>query len=407
MEQNYPQQTVNLTVYGYKGPFVNKPVISIYYNDVLIGDVTQNEIRVFEVAVPGRLMFKYKHLTVYLPITSANGVQVDFDRFSGGLLMQQWLPTVHKENEVFNRKPQKEKKKFDFWGFVKKRKKEIIICLAALAVIIAMFFIADAINNAILTDKVQAYLDGKLFLTGEYVKGESADVYAFEDGCARHEDWMFDKVFESLDDPAVPYKADGSLFSNEVMLKYKNGKNWSYLVYVEICDDGSVDYLYGGWKEITMDEFNALKAAATCTHTFQEKVIAKATCTSEGEVVKTCTACGYEETQTFDSLGHVYKDKVCTRCGEEKPREKSDIKANTWYTYGGVLAFKNCEVISAGPMGNGMAVHYYPVCSSCHVAAEMSALAGPEPNYPISKIYTCRNCGEWTTVEMKVGNFGN
>ena len=262
MEQNYPQQTVNLTVYGYKGPFVNKPVISIYYNDVLIGDVTQNEIRVFEVAVPGRLMFKYKHLTVYLPITSANGVQVDFDRFSGGLLMQQWLPTVHKENEVFNRKPQKEKKKFDFWGFVKKRKKEIIICLAALAVIIAMFFIADAINNAILTDKVQAYLDGKVFLAGEYVKGESADVYAFEDGCARHEDWMFDKVFESLDAPAVPYKADGSLFSNEVMLKYKNGKNWSYLVYVEICDDGSVDYLYGGWKEITMEELETLRQAA-------------------------------------------------------------------------------------------------------------------------------------------------
>jgi len=176
---------------------------------------------------------------------------------------------------------------------------------------------------------------------------------------------------------------------------------------ITLHNDGTVEHGYEDWREITEEELEAMRLPMICQHSFRENVLSKASCSQEGKVLKICTICGYEETKTFDSLGHVYKDKVCTRCGEEKPREKSDIKANTWYTYGGVLAFKNCEVISAGPMGNGMAVHYYPVCSSCHVAAEMSALAGPEPNYPISKIYTCRNCGEWTTVEMKVGNFGN
>lgn len=404
MEQTVETQTVNLTIYGYKGKFINTPVISIYYNGVFLGDVTQNEIKVFEVTVPGNLLFKFKSLSAVLPISGANGVQVDFDRINGGLLLQQWLPIQPKENEVHNRKPPKEK--FSFKKFWKNHKWKVILCAAALAVLIAMFLVADAINNTILTNKVQAYLDGKTFIEGEYGWDESADVYRFEDGKVYYDCWRYNEFFTKMEDTGWPYKVKGELFGDYLSI-YANDGSWYSMLGIKLNHDGTVEPAYEEWRQITMEELEAMRLPMICQHSFRENVLSKASCSQEGRVLKTCTICGYEETQTSSSLGHVYKDNVCTRCGEQKPPEKSDIRANTWYTYGGVLAFKNCEVISAGPMGNGMAVHYYSVCSSCHVAAEMSALAGPEPNYPISKIYTCRHCSKWTTVEMKLGNFGN
>ncbi len=83
-----PADLTKLTVFGYTGKFSNHPVISIYFNNVFIGEISQNEIKTFNVPAPGMVAFKFKRAAANIAMTGEMGVQLDFDRVYGGLIAQ-------------------------------------------------------------------------------------------------------------------------------------------------------------------------------------------------------------------------------------------------------------------------------------------------------------------------------
>lgn len=83
-----PSDLTKLTVFGYTGKFSNHPIISIYFNNLLIGEVSQNEIKTFSVPAPGMVTFKFKRASANVAMTGEIAVQLDFDRTWGGLIAQ-------------------------------------------------------------------------------------------------------------------------------------------------------------------------------------------------------------------------------------------------------------------------------------------------------------------------------
>ena len=83
-----PAELTKLTVFGYTGKFSNHPVISIYFNNVLIGEISQSEIKTFNVPAPGMVTFKFKRASADIAMTGEMGVQLDFDRVYGGMIAQ-------------------------------------------------------------------------------------------------------------------------------------------------------------------------------------------------------------------------------------------------------------------------------------------------------------------------------
>ncbi len=58
----------------------------------------------------------------------------------------------------------------------------------------------------------------------------------------------------------------------------------------------------------------------TCSHSYTETSRTDATCTAEGIIVITCTACGDEKESYIPELGHNYVSGVCSRCGASEPQ---------------------------------------------------------------------------------------
>ena len=83
-----PSELTKLTVFGYTGKFSNHPVISIYFNNVFIGEISQNEIKTFNVPAPGMVAFKFKRAAANIAMTGEMGVQLEFDRVYGGVIAQ-------------------------------------------------------------------------------------------------------------------------------------------------------------------------------------------------------------------------------------------------------------------------------------------------------------------------------
>ncbi len=55
----------------------------------------------------------------------------------------------------------------------------------------------------------------------------------------------------------------------------------------------------------------------SCAHEYTLSVT-YATCTKNGEIVKTCTKCGRVETEKTSPTGHNYVSGVCTDCGDRQ-----------------------------------------------------------------------------------------
>ncbi len=141
-------------------------------------------------------------------------------------------------------------------------------------------------------------------------------------------------------------------------------------------------------------------------HEFGEYVTLKEaqSCQAPGSKKRNCVNCGYEEISTVNG-SHTYVNKRCTECGAEKQPEKSyKVKANTWYTYQDILHFQNIELELASSVGQGkgMWVAYYFVCQHCHSIDETLRTNVPEFNYPISRLFTCEVCGDFTTVKIEL-----
>lgn len=171
---------------------------------------------------------------------------------------------------------------------------------------------------------------------------------------------------------------------------------------------------YGGvWTPISLEEALAIEAESNaqyaitkCEHEFgSAQVIKKSTCSTNGEEKQVCTICGYEQIEKIKKLGHNYVNKVCSVCGTKKTAEKSDIKANTWYTNGEGVRCQNIQLVDVTPLNNkkGMQVAYYFVCQHCHAIDDSLLCSVPEFNYDIEKIYTCEECGKTTIVKIELG----
>lgn len=81
-----PADLTKLTVFSYTGKYSNYPIISIYFNNALIGEISQSEIKTFNVPAPGMVTFKFKRATADVAMTGEMGIQLDFDRTWGGLI---------------------------------------------------------------------------------------------------------------------------------------------------------------------------------------------------------------------------------------------------------------------------------------------------------------------------------
>ena len=206
----------------------------------------------------------------------------------------------------------------------------------------------------------------------------------------------------------------GHLIKRKEIPKAKNSNygtesgRWVYGPSVLLEENGSftlTNVIGEPYTETTLDYVNSIRTQILCEHEFgEETILQKATCSEEGEIKHTCEICGYTENQPSSKLEHNYINKICTECGTEKQPERAyNVKPNTWYVRNNVLFYQNCKVLSASNGTTRIIVNYKAVCQDCHAVSEMPYLAGPEINYPISKIYTCEYCRSSTIVKFRIG----
>ncbi len=146
----------------------------------------------------------------------------------------------------------------------------------------------------------------------------------------------------------------------------------------------------------------SLSDSVPCFHKFGEYVILKeaVSCQEPGNRKRICEKCGYEEISKIQGQ-HNYSNGTCILCGEKKLAKKSDIDANSWYTYKPFpqLKIQNCEIYDVSSGGTSLLVSYYPVCSHCHAGGTMSMVAVSDEQ---TRYYDCPECDGTTTVVFKI-----
>lgn len=290
--------------------------------------------------------------------------------------------------------------------FVFMRKYKIIFFIIIGAVL--LFFVVNSIYSAVISQKVQNFLDGKTFLEDCYREGYYASAYHFSGNTVTEEYWRMKEyeIVGNINDTGKKYRVSASLLSKRIDIKLA-GDSYSELQ-LTIDDNGKIVPLFkaNNWSQISYEKLAALRLQYMCDHEFGPEIITQeATCSVSGQVSLTCSKCGYTKTQPTQRLEHTYQNRVCLVCGAEKQPEKADIDANSWYVYEDVLYIQNCLVKSAISVSNGrgMMVTYHAVCQHCHAIEEYFKMAGPEVNYPVDKIHICDWCGKNTIVKFKIG----
>ncbi|MBQ6819507.1 MAG: hypothetical protein IJP35_07890 [Clostridia bacterium] len=294
-------------------------------------------------------------------------------------------------------------------AFLKKPKNLIFAIVAIIIAIVLVCIITNAIRNAVITKQVQSYFDGKTFILENE---NTTSVYTFKQNTMGQESWWTsDKSSYGNINEMVPYKIKRDSGSKNFRLWHveKETGRWVYGSIILFGENRSfvlTDYLGDNYIETTMDHVNNIRTKKLCNHEFgEETVIKEATCSSGGEITHTCTNCGFTEKQSTSTLEHNYINKICTECGAEKQPERAyNVKPNTWYVRNDILFYQNCKISSASSGTSHIMVSYYAVCQNCHTISEMPYLAGPEINYPVSKIYICEYCQSSTIVNFRIGD---
>lgn len=295
----------------------------------------------------------------------------------------------------------------------KKTLKRCLIIVLVLVLLTATVFIFKWIDTRGRENKAIAYLNNKTFVLDEgtnSIWGRIIWILNFKDGRIFVE--KLTSGTESAEKSVAQYEdctIKASIFNEDIALQ-NNSSNT--LLLLTLRDDGTVVNLtYHDeepiWKETTNEEVAQLRAGFLCdSHKFSQwTVILSPGCATKGKQQRTCENCGYLESESIESLEHNYQNKVCTICGAKKqPQKAYDIEANTWYTYQDVLHFQNIKLHSASSVSNGkgMMVSYYFVCQHCHSVDDAMKTNVPEFNYPISKVFTCDECGKFTTVKIEL-----
>ena len=88
-ENNAAQPKGRLTVFGHDEWFITNPKIEVYFNNVLLGTVSRDEVKTFNVNYPGVVRFKYSFRSAQIEMNSAKmSVQLSWNRATGALIAE-------------------------------------------------------------------------------------------------------------------------------------------------------------------------------------------------------------------------------------------------------------------------------------------------------------------------------
>ena len=116
-------------------------------------------------------------------------------------------------------------------------------------------------------------------------------------------------------------------------------------------------------------------STSQCNHNFVTDSIKPPSCAKEGEIVSKCTKCGTKKTESYPKDAHTYNLGVCTKCGAAEPKPQCNHNFRT------VIEVKELTCKQNG--------EYILRCSKCGV--EM-----PKSVTKLSHVYengACVNCG--------------
>ncbi len=284
------------------------------------------------------------------------------------------------------------------WGCIKAKKKVLICIAGAVLALIILLTVATAVKGANIKKKIAEKYDGQYY---KEIFGESYGYfYAFKDGKLAVE--SNDSYGGTEGDITVfsDYKIKTSLLENTAWV-VQNGRKWVRFQ----LEDGEIGFSkYEEISPTTLEQMELLRSTLLCGgHEWEETVTSTATCTQEGEKKKVCKKCDATETYTY-TASHEYKNDRCVSCGKEKPREKTTLTGNTWYTYTKIPALKvqNMSVTNATVFGQGRGVYVtgYYFCAQCRTFDKSLSMRAPEYGYDVTTIYACDVCGHRTTVIM-------
>ena len=296
-------------------------------------------------------------------------------------------------------------------AFLKSHKRLTIAVVAVLAVIAICITVVTVLHSA-RAKKIEQAQVGMCYIMNYKLVDHYTEIWYFQEaGYSQLFISYTDETRQNIDYMSGSLKEIYGDYSIKISLFGQHYWNFSK---IKVNDEMKITN-YGEWvvTPISLDEARAIEAESNaqyaltkCEHNFgAAQVIKKSTCSTNGEEKQVCTICGYEQIEKIKKLEHNYVNKVCSVCGTKKTAEKSDIKANTWYTNGEGVRCQNIQLVDVTPLNNkkGMQVAYYFVCQHCHAIDDSLLCSVPEFNYDIEKIYTCEECGKTTIVKIELG----
>ena len=149
-----------------------------------------------------------------------------------------------------------------------------------------------------------------------------------------------------------------------------------------------------------------LQVWENCSHTFGNWSVTNATCTAEGSQTRTCTECGYTETEVINATGHSWTNasctaaKTCTICGVT---EGSMLD----HGYESAVTVPTCTT-------NGFTTHTCTACGDTYTDSVVSAtghnydavVTAPTCTEDGYTTHTCSVCGD-TYTDSVVGPTGH
>ena len=262
------------------------------------------------------------------------------------------------------------------------------------------------------------------------VISDNDEYYDYNNTATQWISLTFDEKFDDfsatdINKNGLTLKWDGISEKCGVFIEQLVGDEWKEIA---TLNDGSVGkYAVSGLAESTKYEFRIrafknygsetgyseckMLEVSTC-HVFGKwQTTVKPTCTEGGEMIRSCSVCGAEETKTIDALGHDYSDRWtvdeeadCVNDGS-KSRHCSRCDAKTDVTV--IEAKGHTEVVDKAVAATCTADGYTEgkhcsVCSTVIVAQEKIAATGHkyvetvvEPSYSNRgyTLYECSVCG--------------
>ena len=262
------------------------------------------------------------------------------------------------------------------------------------------------------------------------VISDNDEYYDYNNTATQWISLTFDEKFDDfsatdINKNGLTLKWDGISEKCGVFIEQLVGDEWKEIA---TLNDGSVGkYAVSGLTESTKYEFRIrafknygsetgyseckMLEVSTC-HVFGEwQTTVKPTCTEGGEMIRSCSVCGAEETKTIDALGHDYseqwtvdeeadcvndgsKSRHCSRCDAKTDVTVIEAKGHTEVVDKAVAATCTADGYTEGK--------HCSVCNAVIVAQEKIAATGHkyvetvvEPSYSNRgyTLYECSVCG--------------